>query len=128
MDTNTWELNILVETLRRNNFNGTAIHEMITTAWRPDKVTLRWVKRLSKEFKDGERNNFHRAAGSGRPRDPKRQEYCEIIRVDLEADRKATTRQLAMKYNLSREMVRHIIVDDLEYRCVADKWVPHYLA
>lgn len=47
------ELYAVIETLRRNDFKGVQIHEMITNAWDEETISLRRVQEVMKEFKEG---------------------------------------------------------------------------
>ena len=97
------EQNLIIETLRRNGESATKIHQMLCTAWGDDIIKLRRTQQICKEFAEGRESN------------------------DVENDGKLTTRELANKYDLSHQMVFHILKDDLGYRCLRDKWIPHSL-
>ena len=60
------DMNLLVETLRRNNYKVVDIHNIICTAWGPKAIGLRRVQMITKEFQEGERLQFERSEGSGR--------------------------------------------------------------
>ena len=50
MEVSTNDVYLIIETLRRNQYKATDIHQIITTAWGKDTISIRQVQRLSKEF------------------------------------------------------------------------------
>ena len=98
MEIQKQDINLLVETLRRNDYSAADIHRVISTAWGDNIVSLRRVQQIAKEFKEGKRKSFERAEGSGREKTEERSEKVAAIRHDMEEDSKTTSREIALKY------------------------------
>ena len=128
MELSTADVNMLVETLRRNDFKATEIHSIIAKAWGEEVITGRQVQRIAKEFAEGRRTSFGRKEGSGRKRDPARERYAADIENALRENHKCTVRQLAETFDISHDMVHTIITEDLKWVCKSDKWIPHVLS
>ena len=60
------KMTFIIETLRRNDMNATAIHNILITAWSDDAPNLRRVQQIVQELRDGFRQSFERVPGSGR--------------------------------------------------------------
>ena len=68
MEINARDVNLIIETLRRNNYKSTDIHRILTTAWGDEVISVRQVQRISKEYEDGNRVDFKRKPDSGKKR------------------------------------------------------------
>jgi len=68
MDISTRDINLIIETLRRNEYKASDIHSIIATAWGEDKISLRRVQEVSKQYKEGVKVDFGKKAGSGTPK------------------------------------------------------------
>ena len=127
MEVTVKDIKVIIETLRRNEFKGTDIHNIITVAWGEDKISIRQVQRIMKEFEDNIRPNFERKEGSGRKKDPERiAKVGEVERLMVD-NPKLTTREVGELLEMSHQMVFHILRNDLHWKCLSDKWVPHDL-
>ena len=90
-------------------------------------IGLRQVQRIMKEFEDGTRTSFDRIEGSGRPKTEKRLQLVEEVKAELLADSRMSIRDLSTKFDASRQMIMDIIHNDLGFRSVHCKWIPHNL-
>lgn len=126
MEYDKGSLNILIETLRRNNFSAIKIHEIINNAWGA-VISLRRVQEISKELKDGTRVTGTRAEGSGRPKSETRLCLSVIIEDEIEMNPHLSERDLALTYDVCDTMVHNALHDDLGMVSINDRWVPHEL-
>jgi len=126
MDVKTKDLNVIIETLRRNGYKGTTIHNIITTAW-GDKITVRRVQQIMKEYNENDRDQFERNDGSGRPKSQKRLELAPLIAAEIAINKGVTTDELAVMFDASHRMVYETIIEDLDMISVHAKWIPHKL-
>ena len=120
MEPSTDHINFFIETLRRNNKSGTEIHQLLTSAWGEDVMTLRRVQQIVHDFKEKQKTCFSRSEGSGRPRSTERVNLKTNIEDDLISDPHVSIRQLPAKYGVSNSLVHSIITSDLLYRSLAD--------
>jgi hypothetical protein len=127
MELSTHDINFLVEFLRRNEYNATQSHAMITKAFGEGAVGLRRVQIIAKEFADGERIDFDRKSGSGSAISERRAELGNSIKLELSENAHASIRYFAAKDQVSFHMVRDIITKDLEFKSIACRWVPYTL-
>lgn len=121
------KLYFAIETARRNNMNASEIHEFIDNAWPGECPSVRHIRRLSKEFRDGERDTFERLPGSGRKQTETRKENVDEVRILIEEDSSITINQISARLDISHSMVQRIIEDDLETIWKGTQWVPHTL-
>lgn len=127
MEINSRDINLIVETLRRNNFKGTKIHEIITTAWGDKRISVRRVQQVMTEFGEG-RIQFDRIDGSGRPKSQKRIDLTQMVADEVTVNRRITCYELADKLDTNHRMIYDILTEDLHMRSIQDKWVPHNLS
>ena len=127
MEVKSREINIIVETLRRNNYRGTEIHSIITAAW-GDVITVRRVQQIMKEYATDRRQDFDRELGSGGVKSQKRLDLVPLVRDELSENKRLTCNELAIMFDTNVRMIHHIITDDLDMKSVRDKWVPHELS
>lgn len=127
MEIKTQELNVIVETLRRCEYKGTVIHNIITTAWGDNIISERRIQQIMKEYKGTERDGFDRKIGSGRPKSQKRFDLIPMIAAEIAVNKNVTCDELASIFNASHRMVYEIITNDLKKQSVQAKWVPHLL-
>ena len=106
---------------------GSKTHELLTTALGENIIGLRQVQRIMKEFEDGTRTSFDCIEGSGRPKTEKRLQLVEEVKAELLADSRMSIRDLSTKFDASRQMIMDIIHNDLGFRSVHCKWIPHNL-
>ena len=102
------EMNAIIETLHQNNMDATEIHGVISTAWGAI-ISVRRIREIAKEFKDGVRNSFERKFGSGRPSDPVKEDVTPLIMQHIIEDNGITIRELAQIYDISKDMVWRIL-------------------
>lgn len=126
MEIKSSDVNLIVETLRRAQFKGTQIHNIISTAW-GDVISVRRVQKIMKEFEDGERTDFDRQLGSGRLKSQKRVDLIPLISEELATNKRLTCMELALMFDTNHRMIYDIITQDLDLISVRDKWVPHTL-
>lgn len=121
------DLNLLVETFRRLNYSAKETYKAITVAWGASCIKLRRVQGIYSEFSKGERANLERKEGSGRKSDENKVEIIEMVKQHFEQGNQSTTRELAEKFNTSKDMIWRILVNDLEFKCMSNRWVPYVL-
>lgn len=127
MELRTCDLNLIIETLRRNEFSGSKIHEIITRAW-GDRISVRRVQQIMNEYKEQHRTNFDRIDGSGRPKSDKRVELIPLVSEELRVNARLTCYELAEMFETNHNLIHKIITEDLDLISVQDKWVPHKLS
>lgn len=115
----------LIESMRRVNMTAVSIHNMVNEAWPEQSMSLRHVQRLVKEFRDGDRDSFERARGSGRRNSDVRNENVEAVRNLLNEG--LTVREIASELAIDKCMVHRILTDELECIWFHTKWIPHTL-
>lgn len=119
------KLYFLVETLRRCNKNATDIHAIMSESWPDECLSVRRIRTLCQEFREGDRNSFERERGSGRRNSELRNESVDRVEQMIEEYPNATLRQIADNLDLTHTMVQRILSDDLEKMWLHTKWVPH---
>lgn len=128
MELNDRDVNVIIETLRRNNYQSTVIHDILRTAWGEKVIGVRRIQKVVKQFEEGTRTSFDRKTGSGRKRDNRRDAASDQINELVREDGKITTRELADICKMSQTMVYKILTEDLQFKCLSDKWIPHLLS
>ena len=91
-------------------------------------VTLRRVQQIAKEFKEGNRDSFDRAEGSGRPSTSTSDENVERVRLIIENDCRLRCTAIANVTGIPARSVNRILSKNLGKRCLNSRWVPHCLS
>lgn len=117
----------LIETLRRNDYNGVQIYEILHQSWPNECITVQRIRKIMKEFEDGQRNTFERMGRSGRHKSEHRNENVDNVRNIIEQDSCTTVREISEQLNISHTMVHKIMCEELELIWHHTKWVPHTL-
>ena len=94
--------------------NATAIHKILSTAWPDDSPNLRRIQKIVQELRDGDRQTFERAAGSGRRVSDTRNDNIRLAEEAVEDDNDLSVKELATRLGISDSMVYRIITEDLE--------------
>lgn len=128
MEISSRDINVIIETSRRNGLNATEIHQFIVNAWGENLISLRRVQEITKAYREGTKDNFERVTGSGRPKSESRVQSVDDIRKAIEDDPCLTSRELSDIFQISKDTVLRILRDDLNFKCVSTKWVPHELS
>lgn len=127
MDCSKDKIYFLIESLRRCDMKATEIHAIVTRSWPEQSLSLRHIQKLCKEFRDGERESFDRAQGSGRRKSDTRTENIDNVKALIEADNSKTVQSIADALGLTHTMVQRIMTEDLDKAWIHTKWVPHHL-
>ena len=56
----------LIESLRRNNMNASEIYEIVSIAWPEECLSVRRIREICQDIRNGDRTDFNRTVGSGR--------------------------------------------------------------
>jgi len=118
----------LIESLRRNDMNATAIHNILSTAWPDDSPNLRRIQKIVQELRDGDRQTFERAAGSGRIVSDTRKDNIRLVEEAVEDNNNLCVKELATMLGISDSMVYRILTEDLQKIWMHTRWVPHSLS
>ena len=128
MEIHQRDCNVIIETLRRNHFKAADIHAIISAAWGENTMSLRRVQEIVKEFKDGHRISFDRAAGSGTLQSEARFSLQGKILDAVTIDPHLSSRALAAMFDTNHVMVQTVLKEDLQMRSVNDRRVPYNLS
>ena len=127
MELSKRDVNLIIETLRRAGKASTEISEIVMTAWPDTNISLRRIQEIAKSFRDGDRDALAPKQKIGRPRDPIRDQHVDLICTEMQQNSDHTTQDLAEMFNISKTMVHRILTEDLQFKSLSDKWVPHIL-
>lgn len=116
-----------IETLRRNDYNGTQIYQILHQSWPGECISVQRIRKIMKEFEDGQRDSFQRMGNSGRKKSEHRLENVDNVRNIIEQDSCITVREISQQLDISHTMVHNIMCEDLELIWHHTKWVPHTL-
>lgn len=112
---------------KTENKCAAAIHSQLLAVFGQDTYSVQSVRTWLRSFHGG-CDRIHDLARSGRPVDVRTQENIEAVVEAVQADRRQTVDQIALRVNLSHTSVQRIIRGDLQYRKKAAKLVPHVLS
>ena len=98
---------------------------LIFSTWLEEAISFRRVREIVKAFRDGDRENFDRVRGSGRPTSQLRKDSVDVVREAVATDNCSSI--LSIILILSPAMVSRILVDKLEKIWFKTQWVPHVL-
>jgi len=125
MNATTEQVNFFVATLTKNDFNAKQIHELLSFAWGEENVIkLRRVQTLVRDFKTGERCEFTRKAGSGRPLEVRTDSNVNRVKELIQEDQTMSLTAVCAETGLGRTSVYTILTKDLSLQSVCARWVP----
>ena len=125
MNATTEQINFFVLTLTKNDFNAKQIHELLSFTWGEENVIkLRRVQTLVQDFKTGERYEFTRKAGSGRPLEVRTDSNVNRVKELIQEDQTMSLTAVCAETGLGRTSVYTILTKDLSLQSVCARWVP----
>ena len=128
MNATTDQVNFFIATLAKNDYKATEIHELLSFAWGEENVIkLRQVQTLARDFKSGERCDFTRKEGSGRPLEVRTDSNVNRIRELVQEDQTMSLSAVCAETGLGRTSAYTILTKDLGLWSVCARWVPHVL-
>lgn len=119
------DINVIIETNRRNGVSAADTHRSICNAW-GDVISLRRVQEITREFAIGLRGSFERMS-SGDRKSLERVNLNAVIATELANDPHLSCRKLAAQHNICHQKVYRIISEDLKMKCVNNRYVPYDL-
>lgn len=121
------EIYFLIDTLRQSNFSAAKVHRIIFRAHGPI-ISLRRTQEIMKEYSDGDREQYSRAEGSGRPKTSLTDDNVKTIKEIIEDDPHLSCTRLEDMTKIPKSSVHRILTDVLKKSSVCAKWVPHLLS
>lgn len=123
------ELNFLVATLSRNDYNATEIHNLLVHSWGEESiVSVRRIQQIKKEYEENEHENFQRQPGSGRIRTSTGAVNVELVRGLIEEDNTLSLNALNRITGIENTSLYRILTKNLRRKSVCSKWMPHELS
>jgi hypothetical protein len=89
---------------------------------------IAFVYKWTKEFQENQRDSFHDLTRSGRPVSSRTDSNISRVFDFVSDEPKSSISLIADSLQLSKEMVRRILVDDLLLKKICSVWVPHKLS
>lgn len=121
-------LYFFIESLRRCGKNADEISAMINESWPDQTISVRRIREVCQEFREGSRTSFGRRSGSGRSISDSRKENVEAVEQMINNDPHLTLREIARNLEISHTIVQRILVEDLDKLWIHTKWIPHTLS
>lgn len=117
------ELRSVIRFLSAKKVTPIEIHRQLVEVYGEKCMDIKNVRKWSREFNSG-RTNVHDEERSGRP--SVSDAIVQAVEAEMLKNRRATIRDLEEKLGgvCSSETIRHILVNNLQYRKVSARWVP----
>ena len=100
---------------------------MINESWPDQNISIRRIRDVCQEFRDGRRTSFGRKSGSRPSISDSRRENVEAVDQMINNDPHLTLREIARNLEISHTIVQRILVEDLDKLWLHTKWIPHTL-
>ncbi|QQP42093.1 Putative transposase [Caligus rogercresseyi] len=111
--------------LRIHKFTPKEIKTMVDTAFEVNSISQSQIYRISALVKAGKDSSDKRST-NGR-RKVRTDDFIEAVRVYVEADRRVTMEELAIKFETSINTIFHVLHDDLGLSIKSARWIPKML-
>ncbi|QQP39327.1 Mariner Mos1 transposase [Caligus rogercresseyi] len=114
-----------VEDLAKARKTPKEIKTMVDTAFEVNSISQSQIYRISALVKAGKDSSDKRST-NGR-RKVRTDDFIEAVRVYVEADRRVTMEELAIKFETSISTIFHVLLDDLGLSIKSARWIPKML-
>ncbi|QQP55058.1 Uncharacterized protein FKW44_008107, partial [Caligus rogercresseyi] len=114
-----------VEDLTKARKTPKEIKTMVDTAFEVNSISQSQIYRISALFKVGKDSSDKRSM-NGR-RKVRTDDFIEAVRVYVEANRRVTMEELAIKFETSMHTIFHVLHDDLGLSIKSARWIPKML-
>ncbi|QQP41268.1 Uncharacterized protein FKW44_015581 [Caligus rogercresseyi] len=114
-----------VEDLAKARKTPKEIKTMVDTAFEVNSIYQSQIYRISALVKAGKDSSDKRST-NGR-RKVRTDDFFEAVRVYVEADRRVTMEELAIKFETSINTIFHVLHDDLGLSIKSARWIPKML-
>ncbi|QQP56370.1 Uncharacterized protein FKW44_001000 [Caligus rogercresseyi] len=114
-----------VEDLTKARKTPKEIKTMVNTALEVNSISKSQIYRISALVKAGKDSSDKRST-NGR-RKVRTSDFIEAVRVYVEADRRVTMEELAIKFETSINTIFHVLHDDLGLSIKSARWIPKML-
>ncbi|QQP55815.1 Uncharacterized protein FKW44_000267, partial [Caligus rogercresseyi] len=114
-----------VEDLANARKTPKEIKTMVDTAFEVNSISQSQIYRISALVKAGKDSSDKRST-NGR-RKVRTDDFIEAVRVYVEADRRVTMEELAIKFETSINTIFHVLHDDLGLSIKSARWIPKML-
>ncbi|QQP54565.1 Uncharacterized protein FKW44_007435, partial [Caligus rogercresseyi] len=114
-----------VEDLAKARKTPKEIKTMVDTAFEVNSISQSQIYRISALVKAGKDSSDKRST-NGR-RKVRTDDFIEAVRVYVEADRRVTMEELAIKFETSINTIFHVLHDDLGLSIKSARWIPKML-
>ncbi|QQP41345.1 Uncharacterized protein FKW44_015683 [Caligus rogercresseyi] len=101
------------------------IKTMVDTAFEVNSISQSQIYRISALVK-AEKDSSDKRSKNGR-RKVRTDDFIEAVRVYVEADRRVTMEELAIKFETSINTIFHVLHDDLGLSIKSARWIPKML-
>ena len=125
--TTTQQRNFFIQTMVKNDFGATQIHEWLCKAWGEDCIGLPRAQCLCREFRAGERCSASRTEGSGRPKSSCTDANAAVVKNLVEGDKHLSCAAIEELTDIAKSSVHRILTNDLKKQSLCARWVPHQL-
>ncbi|QQP39328.1 Putative mariner transposase, partial [Caligus rogercresseyi] len=114
-----------VEDLHKARKTPKEIKTMVDMAFEVNSISQSQIYRISALVKAGKDSSDKRS--TNRRRKVRTDDFIEAVRVYVEADRRVTIEELAIKFETSINTIFHVLHDDLGLSIKSARWIPKML-
>lgn len=118
-------INFFSQTLQRNGYRPSEIHQLLVNAWGEEKII--GYRQIVRHCEGAVGENFHRKEGSGRRTSIANEENVDLVRSVVNENDSISLRQLVTLTGISKSTGERILKEKLNLRSVSAKWVPYNL-
>jgi histone-lysine N-methyltransferase SETMAR len=115
--------------LAKTQHTAKQIHNLVNQAFPNKGLSLSQCYRIVENVKKGKSLEEMKDQRNKNPKKTKRTEdVVELVKSDIEEDRRVTLRQLAARYDMSLGSMQNLVTEQLGMRKKSARWVPKLLS